>query len=150
MENSLKAIIIGAGVVITLIVVSIGFLLMRSGQDTAQNAINQLGGINKEMSDSQYTNYDGLEVSGSEVVNVLNRFKDEYIGIQVITKKNTAGAWYINVVGSNGNITGAATSEIADTMDEKSNEYVNPNGSFKGSLVRDANGTITALIFTQQ
>ena len=29
MENSLKAIIIGAGVVITMMVVSIGFILMR-------------------------------------------------------------------------------------------------------------------------
>ncbi|MDI9483331.1 MAG: hypothetical protein QM315_09120, partial [Bacillota bacterium] len=80
MENSLKAIIIGAGVVITMIVVSIGFLLMRSGQSTAQNAINRLDQISSEMSESQYTMYDGMEIRGSEVVNVLRKFKDEYIG----------------------------------------------------------------------
>lgn len=151
MENSLKAIIIGAGVVITLIVVSIGFLLMRSGQDTAQNAINQLGGINKEMSESQYTNYDGLEVRGSEVVNVLKRFKDEYIGIQVITKKDTAGTWYIHELDANGNIDSTlSTPNISIAMDESGKQYINPNGIFIGSLLRDDNDTITALIFTQQ
>ena len=88
MENSLKAIIIGAGVVITMIVVSIGFLLMRSGQSTAQNAINRLDQISSEMSESQYTMYDGMEIRGSEVVNVLRKYKDEYIGICVKQKKH--------------------------------------------------------------
>ncbi|NLM27724.1 MAG: hypothetical protein GX211_06045, partial [Clostridiaceae bacterium] len=95
MENSLKAIIIGAGVVITMIVVSIGFLLMRSGQSTAQNAINRLDQISSEMSESQYTMYDGMEIRGSEVVNVLRKYKDEYIGIYVKTKKSTNGVWYV-------------------------------------------------------
>jgi len=153
MENSLKAIIIGAGVVITMIVVSIGFLLMRSGQSTAQNAINRLDQISSEMSESEYTMYDGMEVSGSEVVNVLRKFKDEYIGIQVETKKN-GGKWYIhNVTLSSGNeaeIVSTSTNSISDTMDEKSDDYVNPNSVFTGSIARDENGRIAALIFKQK
>lgn len=150
MENSLKAILIGAGVVITLIVVSIGFMLMRSGQNTAQNAINQLGGINAEMSESQYTIYDGVELRGDEVVNVLRRFKDEYIGIKIITNRDADGTWYINVVGDDGVITGKSSASISDTTDETDPKYVNRNGVFTGSLKRDANGTITALIFEQK
>jgi maltose-binding protein MalE len=153
MENSLKAILIGAGVVITLIVVSIGFLLMRSGQSTAQNAIGKLDQINAEMSESQYTMYDGIENRGSEVVNVLNKFKDEYIGIQVKTKKIPSGTWYIRevTISSNvGTIGAVSTNTISDTMNEAHPQYVNPNGKFLGSLVRDQNGTVVALIFTQQ
>ena len=43
---------------------------MRSGQSTAQSAIGKLDQINAEMSESQYTMYDGIENGGSEVVNV--------------------------------------------------------------------------------
>lgn len=153
MENSLKAILIGAGVVITLIVVSIGFLLMRSGQSTAQNAIGKLDQINAEMSESQYTMYDGIENRGSEVVNVLNKFKDEYIGIQVKTKKVPSGTWYIHTVtvtNNTGAIGAASTYLISNTMDETHSEYVNPNGKFLGELVRDQNGTVVALVFTQK
>lgn len=153
MENSLKAILIGAGVVITLIVVSIGFLLMRSGQSTAQNAISKLDRINAEMSESQYTMYDGMTNRGSEVVNVLNKFKNEYIGVQVKTKKISTGTWYIydvTLTGDVGEIGTESHSEISDTMDEAHDEYINPNGKFLGELVRDENGTVVALIFTQQ
>ena len=149
----MKAIIIGAGVVITMIVVSIGFLLMRSGQSTAQNAINRLDQISSEMSESQYTMYDGMEIRGNEVVNILRKFKDEYIGIYVETKKN-GGLWYIhNVTLSSENeakIGSESTNSISDTMDEKKDEYINPNGVFAGSIARDENGRIAALMFKQK
>lgn len=154
MENSLKAIIIGAGVVITMAVVSIGFILMRSGQNTAVNAINQLEKINTEISESQYTMYDGMEVGGSDVVNIIRRFRDEYIGIMVKTNKNPSGTWYINeVVVSNGKgeiNTNGTVGNISDLMDETSSQYVNRNGKFTGEVIRDENGRIVALIFTQK
>lgn len=154
MENSLKAIIIGAGVVITMIVVSIGFLLMRSGQNTAQKTISKLDQISSEMSESEYTMYDGMEVRGSEVVNVLRKYKDEYIGICVKTKKNPSGTWYVYDVTLNGNeaeIGSPSTDSISDTMDEtNNNHYINPNGVFIGSIARDKNGRIAALMFEQK
>ena len=82
MENSLKAVLIGAGVVITLIVVSIGFILMRSGQTTALAAIGKLDQLNVDMTESQYTMYNNMEISGSEVINVIRKFEDEYIGVR--------------------------------------------------------------------
>lgn len=154
MENSLKAILIGAGVVITMIVVSIGFVLMRSGQSTALTTIGKLDRLNTEMTESQYTMYDGMEVNGSEVVNVIRKFRNDYIGIQVITKKNS-GTWYINNVTLTDDGIGkindsGRTGDISDLINEKSNEYVNPNGVFLGKLIRDENGTIVALTFTQK
>lgn len=152
MENSLKAIIIGAGVVITMVVVSIGFILMRSGQSTAIATINKLDRINVELAESEYTMYDGMEVSGSEVVNAVRKFKDERIGIQVKTNKNRSGKWYINYVDiTNKKIENSgSTGNISDLIDVADDEYVNPNGVFLGSIVRDENGTIIALIFEQK
>jgi hypothetical protein len=106
------------------------------------------------MSESQYTMYDGMEIRGSEVVNVLRKFKDEYIGVCVKTKKNSSGTWYIyNVTLSGGNdaeIGAESDKSISNTMDETSDEYVNPNGVFIGSIARDKNGRIAALIFEQK
>jgi len=153
MENSLKAIIIAAGVVITMIVVSIGFLLLRSGQNTAQKTISKLDQISAEMLESEYTMYDGLEISGNEVVNVLRKYKDEYIGIFVKTKKSTSGTWYVYNVTISGNeaeIGSPSTESISDTMDETNVNYVNPNGVFIGSIARDKNGRIAALMFEQK
>ncbi len=151
MENSLKAIIIGAGVVITMIVVSIGFLLMRQGQSTAQASIHKLDQLSAEMSESQYTMYDSMEISGNEVVNVLKKFKDEYIGICVETKKSST--WYIyNVDFDNGvgDIETESTENISDALDERNNQYINPNGTFLGQVIRDENGRIVALSFVQK
>jgi len=39
---------------------------------------------------------------------------------------------------------------ISDLIDVAKDEYVNPNGVFLGSIVRDKNGTIIALIFEQK
>ncbi len=152
MENSLKAVLIGAGVVITLIVVSIGFMLMRSGQNTALATIGKLDQLNVDMTESQYTMYDGLEVSGSEVVNIIRKFENEYIGVKVITKKDTSGKWYINNVNiaSKKINEGGTKSEVSEAIDETKENYVNPNGVFKGKLYRDENATIVGLVFTQQ
>jgi hypothetical protein len=153
MENSLKAILIGAGVVITLIVISIGFLLMRSGQNTVQSAIGKMDKMNVEMEESQYTMYDGMKVGGNEVVNILRKFKNEYIGIKVVTKKNPSGTWYIynvSVSGGAGTIGAESNNAISNTMDEAHNEYINPNGVFLGEIIRDENGTIVAISFEQK
>lgn len=154
MENSLKAIIIGAGVVITMIVVSIGFILMRSGQNTALTYINKLDRISSELAESEFTMYDGNEISGSEVVNAIKKFKDEHIGIMVKTKKNPGGTWYINEVSISSNKAEIRDSgnvgKISDLTDETSNKYVNHKGVFMGEIIRDENGTIVGIIFTQK
>ncbi|NLY17604.1 MAG: hypothetical protein GX045_01300 [Clostridiaceae bacterium] len=147
MENSLKAILMSAGVVVTLIVVSIGFMLMRSGQQAAKDTMGKLGQVNEELSESQYAMYDDNEVSGYDVVNALKKFKNEYIGIYVETKKN-GGKWYIYSV--SGDSLTASTNEMKNVMDEKSIEYINPYGKFTSEIQRDLNGTIIAIKFTQK
>lgn len=154
MENSTKAIIIAATVVITLALVTVGFLVLRSGQETAKSAITRLDKMNNQLAESEYLIYDQTEVSGSEVVNALRKFEGEYIGIQVITGKNVSGTSYIynitkGATQGEGEIGSKSSYDIGDTIDEESNEYVNPNGRFKGEVIRDKNGVIIGIVFTQ-
>lgn len=150
MENSTKAIIIAASVVITLALVTVGFLILRSGQDTASSAITKLDELNNQLAESEYMIYDNTEVSGSEVVNAIKKFEKDHIGIQVITGKTSPdGKWYHNTVDSDGNITGSGNADIVDAIDVEDDAYINPNGRFDAEVVRDKNGVIVAIIFDQ-
>ncbi len=155
MDNSIKAILIGASVVIALVTVSLSFLILRQGQDTAKNAVNRIDSMNSSLAESDYTLYDGLEVSGSEVLNTIRKFRDDYLAIQVITGENESGAWYLH----DANIdTTTGTAEIGAEKDfnlsnaiEPSNvEYINPNGRFQGSVLRDSNGAVSVIKFEQK
>jgi len=155
MDNSVKAILIGASVVITLIIVTLGFFILRQGQATVSLASNQISNLNSNLSESGYTMYDEVTVSGSEVVNAIKKFKDEHVGIKVTTNKTyPSGDWYINDVDVDssdvGEIDGGSSNSISDTIDETKDEYINPNGKFLGEVIRDKNGVVVALRFVQK
>lgn len=154
MENSVKAIIIGASIAITMVIVSVGFFILRQGQDAAKNTSEKISKMNAQISETEYTMYDGAEISGSEVVNVLNKFKNEYVGIRVKTGKNSTGTWYNynTTIDSNdvADIGAESNKKISEAINEQSDDYVNPNGRFVGTVYRDVNGTIAAIDFVQQ
>ena len=90
MENSLKGLLLAAGTIITCIIIGLGFYIAREARDTAANGAGQISRLNAEFNESDKVIYDGLKVSGSEVINVINKFKNEPISIQVTTKKGVA------------------------------------------------------------
>lgn len=86
MENSLKGLILAAGVIITCVVVGLGFYIAREAKDTATNGAGQITMLNSEFSSNDKTIYDGITVSGSEVLNAIKKFKDEEICVKVDRK----------------------------------------------------------------
>lgn len=152
MENGVKALIIGASVVIVLVIISIGFLIMRSGQDTAKLGLSKIEQVNGDIKDSDVKMYDKMTISGSEVVNLISKYQKGAFGIKVITGKDTTGTWYIKTVDEGGsNALGSDSSaDMSNTMVETSDKYVNPNGKFLGKVLRDKNGVVTGVTFVQQ
>lgn len=149
MENSLKGLILAAGIIITCIIVSLGFYIAREAKDTASSGAGQISKLNAEFSDTSKTIYDGAEVSGSEVRNVIRKFQDEAVGILVKTnKKDTYYGYQFEL--DSGNLGSAAKSDYKNAQSESSDQYINPSGRFAGTIVRDANGTITGIVFQQK
>jgi hypothetical protein len=95
------------------------------------------------------TMYDNTEVSGSEVINVIRKFSDEMIGVKVQTKKNTSSYIY-QFNDGDGTLKSPSSLDYKTAQNVTGNNYINPTGRFLGSVVRDANGTITGLSFVQQ
>jgi len=149
MENSLKGLLLAAGTIITCIIIGLGFYIAREARDTAANGAGQISRLNAEFNESDKVIYDGLKVSGSEVVNVINKFKNEAISIQVTTKKSTA--FYNYTLNSDGtSLGGKGGASVKTAQDCTSSTYINPNEQFLGVVMRDVNNTIIGISFYQQ
>ena len=148
MENSLKGLILAAGTVITCLVITLGFYLSKEAQATASTGTSQIGKINSEFAENDKTMYDGVKVSGSEVINAIRKFEDDKMGISVVT--NTGQTFYgyaFNI--DTGDLTIKNTNEYTDAISENDASYINPYADFKGEVVRNANDVITGIVFTQ-
>lgn len=149
MENSLKGLMLAAGIIITCIIISLGFYIAREASDTASSGTGQINELQAEFADTSKTMYENTEVSGSEVINVIRKFSDETIGVKVQTKKNTS--YYIYQFNDlDGSLKQASSLDYKSAQSAASANYINPTGRFLGAVVRDANGTITGLSFVQQ
>lgn len=155
MENSLKGLLLAAGTVITCIVIGLGFYISREARDTTSKSVAQVSKLNVEFNESDKTMYDNMTVSGSEVINVINKFKNDDMGIVVNTKK-TKNVMYNRTLTSstaNGTVTytlgGNVSTKIKDAQDINNALYINPNGSFLGQVLRDSNNVVVGIEFTQ-
>lgn len=143
MENSLKGLILAAGVVVTCIVVSLGFYMAREAKNATNNGISQISEITS-MNDVAKEMYDGLSISGREVVNILSKFsKDLNSGELVVLVTTGKGS---NMVMTQYN---KAFNENNDPTVYTNATYINPNGVFKGSVSHDEKGIIF-MNFTQE
>lgn len=148
MDNSLKGLILAAGTIITCIVIGLGFYIAREARDTAAGGAGQISKLNAEFNESDKVMYDALEVSGSEVVNVVNKFKNDDVGIKVCTKKKTT--YYVNYLNDDDtSIIGSSSASIKDAQKSSSSTFINPNAQFVGEILRDVNQTIIGIAFSQ-
>lgn len=149
MENSLKGLMMAAGIIITCIIISLGFYIAREASDTASSGTGQINELQAEFADTSKMMYDNTEVSGSEVINVIRKFGDEMLGVKVATKKNTS--YYIYQFNdADGSLKNSSSLDYKSAQVATNSNYINPTGRFLGAVVRDANGTITGLSFVQQ
>ena len=149
MENSLKGLMLAAGIIITCIIISLGFYIAREASDTASSGTGQINELQAEFADTSKTMYENTEASGREVITVIRTFSDEMIGVKVQTKKNTS--YYIYQFNdTDGSLKNASTLDYKSAQNATSANYINPTGRFLGAVIRDANGTITGLSFVQQ
>ena len=153
MENSIKAILIAASILITMAIVSVGLIVLKSGQNLASESVNNINKMNR-LIETEYTMYDNNTVSGNDVVSAIDKVlsSGDYVGILVTTKAGggTHSNWYVYNAASINSLSSASRSiEDAEDIDSPST-YVNPTATFSGKISRDSNGRIAKISFTQQ
>lgn len=148
MENATKAILLGAGIVITLVLVSLGFLLLNGAIGGAEEQLTDMESQKQQLLEQKFTKYDGKTVNGSDVLNALKDFKDSEICIRIDTLRGNPTDYYVALDG-NYNITSGSTGDVDYTKDKAKNEYVNPSGKFEARVLRDQNNAISGIEFVQ-
>ena len=58
MENSLKGLMLAAGIIITCIIISLGFYIAREARDTASEGTGQINQLQAEFTDASKTMYE--------------------------------------------------------------------------------------------
>lgn len=149
MENSLKGLTLAAGIIITCIIISLGFYVAREARDTATEGTGQIHALQAEFTETAKTMYDGTEVSGSEVLNVIRKFTSDTMGILVCTKKDSTYYNYRFDLDT-GNLQEEVSADYKIAQDATNEKYINPTARFEGAVVRDVNGTITGIVFMQE
>ncbi len=149
MENSLKGLMLAAGTIITCVVITLGFYISKEARTTAANGANEINKLNAEFAESDKMIYDGAVVSGSEVVNFIKKMQDETVGVCVKTNSYQMFFGYSFDI-DKGELGTVSNNTYEDAIRQTGTTYVNPYGSFRGSIVRDANKVIIGIVFTQE
>jgi xanthine/uracil/vitamin C permease (AzgA family) len=68
MDNAQKAIMIGVGLFITIIIISAVMLITSAGQDLITSSTDQLGNISSSLQSQLTSNYDETILNGSQVI----------------------------------------------------------------------------------
>lgn len=134
MSNGLKGLTLAAGVIITCMVISIGFFIAGQAKDIAAQGSEQIGYYAQEMANSGISFYDGLSVSGGEVERVIKHYYQK-TGIWVKQKNGT-----VSFIDGNSTDVGKAIESLA----------LNKNGSFVGEVEYDEKGKVECMKFRQE
>lgn len=148
MDNSLKGLLLAAGTIITCLVVGLGFYIAREAKNTAANGASQLSKLNAEFNENDKAIYDGLRVSGSEIINVIQKFEKSELGILVKTKKSTVCYGYLLDEAKKA-LKEKSSAKVKDAKETTNQAYINPNAQFDAQVIRDENETIIGLSFIQ-
>ena len=89
MDNAQKAIMIGVGLFITIIIISAVLLITNIGTGMVNSSREQLSGISKGLQNQVTSAYDGKTMTGSEVIAAFTMYESSEMSIVVCTNKTT-------------------------------------------------------------
>ena len=137
-EISVKGLILAVVVIIALILSAISLYMVTKSKSTINDGNTQYSELMSSYSEINATLYDGLYVSGDKVIDVVKKERANLsTGVTVKTLLDTAGVTY------------NATTSYAVT-NKADNDYINPAGTFVGEVIKNNNGMVIEIIFTQK
>ena len=146
MSNGLKLMIIAAGTIIQCIVVSIAIQLAKVSRSTSNQYEHYLNSIYNDLSTVDLTMYDGLEVYGSDVINLIKRELGKFDGVKqgpIKVTVSTSITPYVEYTYDNGIY-------IEDMQNFTSKRYIHPLNKFRGTVIYNANEVIEKIVFVIQ
>lgn len=142
LSDATKILIFAAAIIITCILVALGFRATNIAKDISKSATEQMTDLNNDIKDGDIMKFDGADVNGSEVINFIKKQLGDY------TSSETAPI-YINIKTSateNTYTNRACFSNITNFTDAM---YIKPTAKFVGQVIKNKNKVIIGLSFEQ-
>lgn len=136
MEDSTKGISFAAGVLIVIGLVSIALVIYNIVMPMLNTGVKNTSSISQRITNSGYSQYDGTQKQGSEVISAINTQASDTLKVTVKTNSNTSGTSY--------------TTTSYNITDKDDDDYIEPTEKFNSVLVTNKNGAITGITFTQE
>lgn len=133
-ENVQKSLVMGASIMVTIGIISIGLMIFSQGNNLVKESSKNMVDLTQELSLKRYIAYEDTLISGSEVINAINKYANDNMNVLVKTLSNSTGESY--------------TGDYS--MSNISNDnYINTTGVFESKLDTNTNGVVESIIFTQ-
>lgn len=156
MSTGLKIFLFAIGALIAAFFIVLGITTATEGQKIANSGTKQAKEVSKEFSSIDRTIYDGTDVLGSTVVDLISTVIEEKEEFAICVKTNdnkTTGTYYnkaMNTTAPYAIITAPATApSVAAPAKVTDTNYINPDALFGGKIYKDANNNIIGIVFTQ-
>ena len=137
-EIGVKGLVLAVTVIIAVILSALALYMANTSKSTINSGTTQYTQLTSEYSEINATMYDGLDVSGSKVIEVIKDMARDGGTIKV-TVKTKAG----NTSSYQGD-TGYAAKDTPTAAN-----HINETGTFRGEVIKNANGMVTEIVFEQ-
>lgn len=142
MDSVNRFFLIAAGLIVTAGLVLVGFRMSDIGREAAGHLVDEMAVFENEIEIQEIMRYDGMVVTGSDVVNFIKKHLSDCFEGQMPD--------FIIKVSSDTVIVHKDNSSMKNMMNFSHPAYIKPNGRYLGEVVRNRNGVIEEVIFTQQ
>lgn len=155
-DGARKMLMAGAGFLFAFLFIASMFKIFNKSSETVNVAGEKIDNLTQEMIVADKTQYDDQEVSGSDVLNAITKFKSEELCVWVVTNKTSATSGtqygYTLKAESEGkfSLDAESTNTIAKAKKLSDKTYINPSGKFLGDILYDTNDVIVGIKFVQQ
>lgn len=165
MDNAQKAIMIGVGLFITIIIISAVMLITSAGQDMVDESMNKLSEISNQLSSSEKNALDGKYMNGSQVISYIKKYHNSTSfacyyqssngtlvkASQLTGDKVSASSYVDNTKIEVKSLTGTDLDKIGDlTNNGVSGKYVSASASYQAQLIKMSTGDIVGVIFLKR
>ena len=135
-EIAPRALLLAAGVVLTVVLISLMITQFKSAQEMVNISSEMISERTESMKNGELEEMDGMEVSGSDVINVCKKYLGK--GIDITLKNGDNSKKYSDEV------------SLSKLKDYECSEYVKPSTKWKCKTVKNKNGILTDIIFTRK
>ena len=149
-DISVKGLVLAVVVIIALVLSAISLYMVSRSKSTINDGNTQYAEMMSDYSEINATIYDGLYVSGDKVIEVIKDCAAELNeGVQVLTLMNTGKTEGTDGASSKDKYDQYKAGSEYTIVNKSNNSYINPSGTFVGSVDKNANGMVTSIIFRQ-